>query len=829
MKRIFSLLLVLCLLGIVLPALVLSVDAAESGTTGDCRWRLDGTVLTISGNGAIAHYRGEAAPWKNRVSEVVIEEGVTAIGDSAFSDCVALQSIQLPSTLREIGHFAFMGCASLKTLEFPEGLKKIGNGIFMGGAGLQEIYIPKSLTEIGTGNFTGLRHLTRITVHSGNTAYCDVDGVLFNKAKTTLYAYPAGSDRTSYTVPTTGTRIESQAFSEAAALAQLEIHDGVSYIGMQVFVGTGALDAAKRASTDGGVYINNHLVAMTRNDLTEYTVRAGTITVGGGAMQGCSRLQTLTLPDGLVFLGENACSAQSSLQSVTLPASIKQIEKFAFYGNSALKTIYYRGTSAQRSKITIGAYNDPLSGATWHTDSCIGSATHPWSEYRLISSESCTEDGSRARSCPVCQSEQTERIPATGHDYSAWVQILPQSCLQQGEQARLCQDCGYTESKTQPALGHDLGVWVTDIHPDCTNAGSEHRSCSRCSYQETREMGAMGHALGEWVQTLEPSCSAVGEESKTCSFCDYAEHRPLPMIEHVYGNWEEDVAAGCTTQGVEKRSCVLCPHTEARNTPQLGHSYGEYATVVAPTTRSEGREEAVCAACGDVQARPLAQKELNMLVVIVPCVAGVLLVALAAVVLITANIRGLYNTLGETVRHAAFTVSTIITTTGYGTTDFDLWPAFSKGIIMFLMIVGACAGSTGGGLKIARLLILMKSLRRNITKVLNPRKVRVVRNNGQVMNETIIENTNAYLAAYILIIIFSYILISLDGFSIGTNLTAVLACFNNIGPGLEAVGPTCNFSGFSDFSKLVLSLDMLAGRLEIFPILLLFSRSTWKR
>ena len=205
------------------------------------------------------------------------------------------------------------------------------------------------------------------------------------------------------------------------------------------------------------------------------------------------------------------------------------------------------------------------------------------------------------------------------------------------------------------------------------------------------------------------------------------------------------------------------------------------------------------------------------------------IIVLVAITLITVNIRGLYETLSESIRHAAFTVSTIITTSGFATTDFDLWPAFSKGIIMFLMVVGACAGSTGGGLKIARLLILLKSLRRNITKVLNPRKVRMVRNNGEVMNETIIENTNAYLAAYVLIIITSYILISLDNFSVGTNLTAVLACFNNIGPGLEAVGPTCNFSGFSDFSKLVLSMDMLAGRLEIFPILVLFSRSTWRK
>ena len=201
----------------------------------------------------------------------------------------------------------------------------------------------------------------------------------------------------------------------------------------------------------------------------------------------------------------------------------------------------------------------------------------------------------------------------------------------------------------------------------------------------------------------------------------------------------------------------------------------------------------------------------------------------AAIVLITLNVRHMYGTLEETFRHASFTVSTIITTTGYGTTDFDQWPAFSKAIIMFLMVVGACAGSTGGGLKISRLLYLLKSLGRNITQILNPRRVKAIRYNGNVVNEKVLDNTNAYLAAYVSIVIFSFVLISLDNNSIGTNFTAVLACFNNIGPGLEAVGPTCNFGHFSDLSKLVLSADMLAGRLEIFPILVLFSKSTWKR
>ena len=199
-----------------------------------------------------------------------------------------------------------------------------------------------------------------------------------------------------------------------------------------------------------------------------------------------------------------------------------------------------------------------------------------------------------------------------------------------------------------------------------------------------------------------------------------------------------------------------------------------------------------------------------------------------SIVLITINLGDFYPTLGETVRHAAFQVSTIITTTGFATTDFDLWPAFSKSILVCLMLVGASAGSTGGGMKCARLLLLMKSLRRNIRQTVNPNKVLAVRNNGQVVDEKILHNCNAYLAAYVIIMFVSFMVVSLDNFSVGTNFTAVVACFNNIGPGLEAVGPTCNFSAYSDLSKLILSFDMLAGRLEIFPILVLFSRKTWK-
>ncbi len=211
-------------------------------------------------------------------------------------------------------------------------------------------------------------------------------------------------------------------------------------------------------------------------------------------------------------------------------------------------------------------------------------------------------------------------------------------------------------------------------------------------------------------------------------------------------------------------------------------------------------------------------------------------IAVVATMLIALNIYRSCAGLGEALKHASFQVSSIMTTTGFSSTDFDQWPAFSKGILLMLMVVGACAGSTGGGIKVARVLLLFKILQRNIRKILNPRKVMVVRNNGKAVDEKVLDNTNAYLAAYVIIVIISFMLLCLDtfpsaesGFSaIGTNISAVLACFNNIGPGFEAVGPTLNFGDYSLFSKFVLIVDMLAGRLEIFPILVLLSRSAWK-
>ena len=210
-------------------------------------------------------------------------------------------------------------------------------------------------------------------------------------------------------------------------------------------------------------------------------------------------------------------------------------------------------------------------------------------------------------------------------------------------------------------------------------------------------------------------------------------------------------------------------------------------------------------------------------------VRGYFIMIFVAIAIITANIHSMYNGIGEALRHAAFQVGSIVTTTGFSSCDFDLWPTFSKEVLVILMFVGACAGSTGGGIKVSRFLILGKTLGKELKQALHPQVVAPVRMDGKLVNHETIRTTNVYMAAYIFIFVASLFLISLDGFDMVTNFTSVAATLNNIGPGLNQVGPMMNFGSFSNFAKLVLIFDMLAGRLEIFPMLVLFMPDTWRK
>jgi trk system potassium uptake protein TrkH len=205
------------------------------------------------------------------------------------------------------------------------------------------------------------------------------------------------------------------------------------------------------------------------------------------------------------------------------------------------------------------------------------------------------------------------------------------------------------------------------------------------------------------------------------------------------------------------------------------------------------------------------------------------IIVLSSIAIITANISSMFASVGEALRHSAFSVATVISTSGFATVDFDLWPSLSKTLLVLLMFVGACAGSTGGGIKVSRILIFIKGLGAELRRMLHPREVKKSKMDGRPIDGATTHSVNTYMICYLLVFISSVVLISLDGKDLITNFTAVVATINNIGPGLSLVGPTCNFAHFSPLSKIVLIFDMLAGRLELFPLLLLFSPATYKK
>lgn len=206
-----------------------------------------------------------------------------------------------------------------------------------------------------------------------------------------------------------------------------------------------------------------------------------------------------------------------------------------------------------------------------------------------------------------------------------------------------------------------------------------------------------------------------------------------------------------------------------------------------------------------------------------------ILVVLTAITVITVNISSMFESVWEALRHAAFTVASLISTTGFSTENFDLWPELSRTVLVIIMFIGACAGSTGGGMKVSRILILFKGMARELRTLVHPRQVKKITIDSRPVDREVTRSVNAYIATFILVFVVSLIALSFEDRDLITNFTAVTATINNIGPGLGGVGPASNFAAFSPFSKLVLIFDMLAGRLELFPMLVLFYPGTYKK
>ena len=198
-------------------------------------------------------------------------------------------------------------------------------------------------------------------------------------------------------------------------------------------------------------------------------------------------------------------------------------------------------------------------------------------------------------------------------------------------------------------------------------------------------------------------------------------------------------------------------------------------------------------------------------------------IIIASTILITANISRMFDSPVTSLRHAFFQVASIITTTGYSTVDFDAWPELSRMVLLILMMIGGCSGSTAGGIKVYRIVLLMKQFKKELSVLRHPREVKVLRMDGSTVKESVMRSTNVFISIYFVIFFISLLLISIENYDFTTGFTAVTATINNIGPGLSLVGPSCNYGFFSPYSKIILIFDMLTGRLELFPVLLLIS------
>lgn len=405
MKKLLSLALVLTMLLSMVPLFSLTVSASSTGYVGDCSWTLDGTQLTISGNGSMG-YKTDW-PWGKNITELVISEGVTTIGIGAFMDCSKLKTVTLPNTLKIIDKFAFYGCSSLVSITIPENVIEIGISAFSCCSKLIDIVIPKSVNNIGESAFVDCDNLTSITVDPQNMQYCSVDGILFDKNKTTLIRYPNNKKDISYTIPDSVKHIGNDAFSYCRYLEDIKAPDTVVSIGYNAIFYTQYYNN-KSNYVDGILYLGKHIIDADEN-YSSFSLRQDTKVIANGAFATCDNFKELTIPNGVVAIGGSAFSWCGSLEKIYIPKSVKTIGESAFYDCNKLKSIYYSGNAEERRKISLGRYNSELNTVNWHYDACSLSSFHKYNAYNMEIA-TASKNGSVDKICSVCYQERHETV-----------------------------------------------------------------------------------------------------------------------------------------------------------------------------------------------------------------------------------------------------------------------------------------------------------------------------------------------------------------------------------------------------------------------------------
>ena len=551
-KQVLSGLLVLCLIFSLLPVSAFA-DTAKSGTCGDnLTWTLQDGVLTISGTGNMKNYSMQkvndkyitTAPWGeyyDTIKSVVIEAGVTSIGDYAFYKCSSLASVTIPDSVTSIGSSAFRGCSSLASVTIPDSVTSIGGGAFCDCSSLASVTIPNGVTSIGGSVFYGCSSLASVTI------------------------------------PNSVTSIGNSAFYGCSSLASVTIPDSVTSIGDYAFSGC--------------------------SSLASMTIPDSVTSIGSSAFRGCSSLASVTIPDSVTSIGSSVFEGCISLASVTILDSVTSIGDYAFYKCSKLKDAAFGGTKEEweatgytfpsyvrmhySCKSLDGHYvpvevkepNCQSTGYIKYNCSCGNEYTEtlPKSHDYVFSktvAPTCSEHGYDLLKCSKCGAEKKEYHDDELLQHSYVVSAVEPSCLEGGYKLLKCSVCGYSykDELVQP-LGHSETNAEAKA-PTCTEAGhTAGTCCSRCGkiMSGMAEIAALGHDFGAWKQTKAPTCTEKGTETRTCTRCNAFEIRDVAPTDHHYT--AAVTAPTCTAQGYTTHTCTCDDSYVDSYANALGHSY----------------------------------------------------------------------------------------------------------------------------------------------------------------------------------------------------------------------------------------------------------------